>query len=96
MSVKPAPSSPISLDPIVAMPAHELSDAIRGKAVSCVETMRAYLDHIERVNGRVNAIVALRERETLLAEAAQRMRRWRAASGRAGCTASRRRPRTWR
>ncbi|PRH30198.1 amidase [Burkholderia gladioli] len=72
MSVKPAPSSPISLDPIVAMPAHELSDAIRGKAVSCVETMRAYLDHIERVNGRVNAIVALRERETLLAEAAQK------------------------
>lgn len=63
-------STPASLDPIVRMPAHELAAAIKRKDVSCVETMRAYLDHIERVNGRVNAIVALRERGTLLDEAA--------------------------
>ncbi|WP_257744647.1 amidase [Burkholderia glumae] len=60
------------LDPIVAMPAHALSAAIRSRAVSCVETMRAYLDRIEQVNGRVNAIVALRERAVLLAEAARK------------------------
>ncbi|WP_418230198.1 amidase [Burkholderia mayonis] len=52
------------------MPAHALAAAIRRKDVSCVETMRAYLAHIERVNGDVNAIVALREPGALLAEAA--------------------------
>lgn len=67
-----SPSPSVPLDPIVAMPAHALSDAIRSKQLSCVETMRAYLDHIERVNGRVNAIVALRERGALLAEAAEK------------------------
>ncbi|WP_246794169.1 amidase [Burkholderia perseverans] len=77
MSVNDSSSSSPSqtaapLDPIVAMPAHALSAAIRGKAVSCVETMRAYLDRIEQVNGRVNAIVALRERAVLLDEAAQK------------------------
>ncbi|KVE32622.1 amidase [Burkholderia sp. TSV86] len=60
------------LDPIVEMPAHRLADMIRRKEVSCVETMRAYLDHIERVNGEINAIVALRERAALLDEAAHK------------------------
>ncbi|WP_323121181.1 amidase [Burkholderia alba] len=68
----PSRSSPAPLDPIVEMPAHALSDAIRRKAVSCVETMRAYLDHIERVNGAINAIVALRDRAALLDEAADK------------------------
>lgn len=75
MPVGPSVASPalssVPLDPLVALPAHALSEAIRRKTVSCVETMRAYLDHIERVNGAVNAIVALRERATLLDEAAQ-------------------------
>ncbi|KWZ29812.1 amidase [Burkholderia anthina] len=66
-----APAS-ISVDPIVRLSAGELAAAIRSKAVSCVETMRAYLDHIERVNGAVNAIVALREPDALLAEAAEK------------------------
>ncbi|MGY4730598.1 amidase [Burkholderia pyrrocinia] len=66
-----APAS-IPVDPIVRLSAGELASAIRGKAVSCVETMRAYLDHVERVNGAVNAIVALRERDALLAEAAEK------------------------
>ncbi|MCA3827141.1 MAG: amidase, partial [Burkholderia sp.] len=42
-----APAS-ISVDPIVRLSAGELATAIRSKAVSCVETMRAYLDHVER------------------------------------------------
>lgn len=93
----PSPRSPsMPFDPIVDMPAHTLAEAIRRKDVSCVETMRAYLAHIERVNADVNAIVALREPDALLAEAAQRTRRLRAASTRAGCTACRRRRRTWR
>ncbi|KVN20594.1 amidase [Burkholderia stagnalis] len=66
-----APAS-IPVDPIVRLSATELASAIRRKAVSCVETMNAYLDHIERVNGAVNAIVALRERDVLVAEAAQK------------------------
>ncbi|WP_321967273.1 amidase [Burkholderia cepacia] len=66
-----APAS-IPVDPIVRLSAGELASAIRGKAVSCVETMRAYLDHVERVNGAVNAIVALRDRDALLAEAAEK------------------------
>ena len=47
-----------------------LSEAIHSRAVSCTEVMGAYLDHIARINPRVNAIVALRERGELLAEAA--------------------------
>lgn len=69
----PSPRSPsMPFDPIVDMPAHTLAEAIRRKDVSCVETMRAYLAHIERVNADVNAIVALREPDALLAEAAQK------------------------
>ena len=37
--------------------------------VSCREVMTAYLDRIERLNPRFNAIVSLRPREALLAEA---------------------------
>lgn len=47
----------------------DLSKAIHGRQVSCVEVMRAYLGRIGAKNGRVNAIVALRPEEALLAEA---------------------------
>ncbi len=57
---------------IAAMSAVGLSEAIRKKAVSCVEVMTAHLDGIDRVNPAVNAIVSLRDRETLLAEARAR------------------------
>jgi amidase len=40
---------------IVMMNALELSAAIRAKRVSCVEVMTAYLDHIARLNPKVNA-----------------------------------------
>lgn len=57
---------------IVAMDALELSRRIRAKDVSCVEVMTAFLDQIEHINPKVNAIVALQDREMLLKAAAQR------------------------
>ena len=54
------------------MGAMELSRAIRSGAVSCVETMSAYLDRIAALNPRVNAVVSLRDPDTLLAEARAR------------------------
>lgn len=57
------------LNDIVAMPAHALSDAIRGRRVSCREVMQAYLAHIDQVNPKLNAIVARRDSDELLREA---------------------------
>ncbi|MCJ2052208.1 amidase [Methylobacterium sp. J-070] len=56
-------------DGITAMGAVDLSAAIRGRIVSCVEVMRAYLARIHRLNPQVNAIVALRDDAALLQEA---------------------------
>src|SRR5215470_14005877 len=66
VSATPMPTTLVTID------ARALARAIRARKVSCVEVMTAYLDHIERVNPRVNAIVALRERAALLADAAER------------------------
>lgn len=49
--------------------AEHLARAIAAREVSCVEVMSAFLDRIERVNPRVNAIVSLRPRAELMAEA---------------------------
>lgn len=57
---------------IVAVGALELSQWIRLRRVSCREVMSAFLDHIERVNTPANAIVSLRERAALLADAGER------------------------
>jgi amidase len=57
---------------IVMMSAVDLSNAIRTKQVSCVEVMTAYLDHIGRINPKVNAIVSLQDRDGLLAQARER------------------------
>ncbi len=57
---------------IVGLSALELSTAIKGRIVSCVEVMKACLDQIERVNPTVNAVVSLRDRNELLAEAARK------------------------
>ena len=54
---------------IVMMDALALSRAIKAKQISCVEVMNAYLDHIERLNPQVNAIVALQERTSLMSQA---------------------------
>jgi amidase len=57
---------------IVRWDANRLSQAVHAREVSCVEVMTAYLDHIERVNPRVNAIVSLEPRESLLRQAHER------------------------
>jgi amidase len=57
---------------ILAMDAVPLAAAIRARTVSCVEVMTAYLDHIDAVNPKVNAIVALQDRPGLLAQARDR------------------------
>jgi amidase len=58
--------------PLVMMNARALAEAIRSRQVSCVEVMNAYLDHIERINPQVTALVALRDRDDLLAEAREK------------------------
>jgi len=57
---------------IVLMDALALGAAIRSKKLSCAEVMNAYLDHIDRFNPAANAIVSLRGRTELMAEAHQR------------------------
>lgn len=54
------------------MDAVVLGKAIHSRKISCVEVMSAYLDHIERINPQVNAIVALQERGDLLMQARER------------------------
>jgi len=53
---------------IVMLDAAGLAGAIRSRQVSCVEVMTQYLDHIDTLNPRVNAIVALQDRASLLAQ----------------------------
>jgi amidase len=50
----------------------QLSQTIRAKQVSCKEVMAAFLDHVERFNPKVNAIVSLQERGGLLEQASER------------------------
>ena len=57
---------------LVMMDAVGLASAIRSRKVSCVEVMTAYLDHIEKLNPKVNAIVALEDRAALLAQSHER------------------------
>ena len=57
---------------IVMMDALALSRAIHDKKVSCVEVMSAYLDHIDALNPKVNAIISLQERSDLLQQAKAR------------------------
>jgi amidase len=72
MSAGPANASGGALGEIVRMEGVALAAAIRGRKVSCVEVMSAYLDHVDRINPKVNAIVALQDREALLAQARDR------------------------
>ncbi|MEH3148378.1 MAG: amidase [Methylobacterium frigidaeris] len=54
---------------LVMMRAGELAAAIRTRQVSAREAMQAHLDRIARLNPAVNAVVALRDPDALLAEA---------------------------
>jgi amidase len=62
------------LNDIVSLDALALSDAIRTRRLSCREVMQAYLAHIAQHNASVNAIVSLRDADTLLREADERDR----------------------
>lgn len=64
----PADTAPRVPD-IVMMDAGELGAAITSRRLSCVEVMGAYLDHVDAFNPKVNAIVALQDREGLMAQA---------------------------
>ncbi|ANT53589.1 amidase [Mesorhizobium amorphae] len=55
---------------ICRLSAVELADRIRRRQLSVREVVAAFLDRIEAVNPQVNAIVSLRERSDILAEAA--------------------------
>ena len=72
----PPPQTAVRAEPaisdIVMMDALPLGRAIRARQLSCVEVMNAYLDHIERFNPKVNAIISMRERKALVAEATLR------------------------
>ena len=57
---------------ITALSAAELSESIHRRDMSCREVMTAYLDRIDQQNPAVNAIVSLRDRDELLADAATR------------------------
>lgn len=57
---------------LVKLDALELSKAIHSKQVSCREVMQTFLDHIERYNPRVNALVSLQPRDLLLKQAEER------------------------
>lgn len=54
---------------LIELSASELSRRIAAREVSPVEVMAAHLDRIEAVNGAVNAVVSLRDRDALMAEA---------------------------
>ena len=59
---------------IIELSAVSLSEGIRSRLFSCREVMIAFLDRIEKVNPKINAIVSLRGREDLIAEAEERDR----------------------
>jgi len=58
-----------NISDVVMLDAWQLSQAIHQRQVSCREVMQAYLDHIERMNPLVNAIISLRSRDVLMSEA---------------------------
>jgi amidase len=68
----PKPAAASRANDLVMMEAACLARNIHGREISCVEVMTAYLDHIEKLNGEVNAIVALQDRGDLLAQARER------------------------
>ncbi len=58
-----------SAGPICGLPATELSRSIRERRLSVRAVIEAFVDRIEAINPHVNAIVSMRPRDELLAEA---------------------------
>src|SRR6185437_11647337 len=75
-SAIPAEALPNSMNTagsdIVTMDGTALSRAIHAKKLSCLEAMTAYLAQIDRLNGKVNALVALQDPDQLLKQARER------------------------
>jgi amidase len=71
-AAQPKTTTALRTNDLVMMDAVTLASTIRSRQASCVEVMTAYLDHIETINPKVNAIVALQERTNLLAQARER------------------------
>lgn len=67
-----AAARPTASSDVVGLDALDLSKRIHSKQLSCVEVMNAFLDHIERINPKVNAIVSLQARDGLLTQARER------------------------
>jgi len=61
-----------SISDLLTMDALALSRTLKLKQVSCKEVMTTFLEHIERTNPRVNAIVSLQPRDALLKQAIER------------------------
>lgn len=57
------------MDDLMNRAAVELSTMLEARQISAVELMQATLDRISAVNGDINAVVSLRDPDTLLAEA---------------------------
>lgn len=57
---------------IVDLGACALSDLISSREVSCLEVATAYLDRIARINPSCNALVSIRDRDEILAEASEK------------------------
>jgi len=54
---------------LTGLSANDLSARLAAREVSAVEVMTAFLDRIEAVNPKINAIVSLRPRDALISEA---------------------------
>ena len=76
----------IQLPELLAMDAVTLAGTIKAKQVSCRTVMDAFLNHIDRINPKVNAIVSLQDRETLLKQADERDGQLARGEYLAGCT----------
>jgi amidase len=64
--------APVQHADILGLGACTLSDLIGSRDISCVEVMTVYLGHIERTNPFYNAIVSMRGREEILADAREK------------------------
>ena len=70
--VVPAAMPTAKMPELLGMDAVTLSKRIKAKEVSCREVMDAFLDHIDRINPVVNAIVSLQDREALRRQSDER------------------------
>ena len=66
-------------EPLTDWTARDLAAAIAARHVSAVEVTGAFLDRIERINPHVNAVIAMRDRAAIMAEAERAD--WAVASG---------------